>query len=162
MPRRTPPNRAELRRFFSFGAFIFVLLSKQIVYNQGVLLAAVLGENLALRVALQTTIALIAAPLGGAWIVTRLSAIPAVAGAAEAAVVAIAPSSLEPLLATAATATTLAAATCVAILVPFALSFTDELYVLRAGAKTARALKAARRASVINQADVLAAVGKSD
>ena len=38
---RTPPNRAELRRFFSFGAFIFVLLSKQIVYNQGVLLAAV-------------------------------------------------------------------------------------------------------------------------
>ena len=127
-----------------------------------VLLAAVLGENLALRVALQTTIALIAAPLGGAWIVARLAAIPAVAGAAEAAVVAIAPASLEPLLATAATATTLAAATCVAILVPFALSFTDELYVLRAGAKTARALKAARRASVINQADVLAAVGKSD
>ena len=34
--------------------------------------------------------------------------------------------------------------------------------VLRAGAKTARALKAARRASVINQADVLAAAGKSD
>ena len=127
-----------------------------------VLLAAVLGENLALRVALQTTIALIAAPLGGAWIVARLAAIPAVAGAAEAAVVAIAPASLEPLLATAATATTLAAATCVAILVPFALSFTDELYVLRAGAKTARALKAARRASVVNQADVLAAVGKSD
>jgi Na+-driven multidrug efflux pump len=40
---RTPPDRAELRRFFSFGAFIFVLLSKQLVYNQGVLLAAVLG-----------------------------------------------------------------------------------------------------------------------
>lgn len=40
---RTPPTRAELGRFFSFGAFIFVLLSKQLVYNQGVLLAAVLG-----------------------------------------------------------------------------------------------------------------------
>ena len=42
---RTPPTRAELGRFFSFGAFIFVLLSKQLVYNQGVLLAAVLGTT---------------------------------------------------------------------------------------------------------------------
>ena len=126
-----------------------------------VLLAAVLGENLALRVALQTTIALIAAAR------RRVDRRPPRRDPRRrrrrrgrrrrdrAA-------SLEPLLATTATATTLAAATCVAILVPFALSFTDELYVLRAGAKTARALKAARRASVVNQADVLAAVGKSD
>ena len=70
--------------------------------------------------------------------VARLAAIPR-RRRRQAAVVATAPASLEPLLATAATATTLAAATCVAILVPFALSFTDELYVLRAGAKTARA-----------------------
>ena len=40
---RTAPSRAELRRFFAFGAFILVLLSKQVVYNQAVLLAAVLG-----------------------------------------------------------------------------------------------------------------------
>lgn len=40
---RLLPSRSELRRFFAFGAFIFVLLSKQLVYNQGVLLASVLG-----------------------------------------------------------------------------------------------------------------------
>ena len=36
----TPP---ELRRFFAFGAFIIVLFVKQLVYNQAVLLASILG-----------------------------------------------------------------------------------------------------------------------
>ena len=31
---RVLPSRQEVRRFFAFGAFIFVLLSKQLVYNQ--------------------------------------------------------------------------------------------------------------------------------
>ena len=39
------PSRAELRRFFAFGAFVFVLLSKQLCYNQGVLLATILGTT---------------------------------------------------------------------------------------------------------------------
>lgn len=40
---RSTPTLQEVRRFFAFGAFIFVLVSKQLVYNQGVLLATVLG-----------------------------------------------------------------------------------------------------------------------
>jgi len=39
---RELPSWQELKRFFAFGAFIFVLLSKQLVYNQGVLLASIL------------------------------------------------------------------------------------------------------------------------
>ena len=40
---RTLPSRAELRRFFAFGAFVIVLFVKQLVYNQAVLLASILG-----------------------------------------------------------------------------------------------------------------------
>lgn len=40
---RQLPTRAELRRFFAFGSFIVVLFVKQLVYNQAVLLASILG-----------------------------------------------------------------------------------------------------------------------
>ena len=37
------PGKKELKKFFAFGAFIFVLVSKTAVYNQAVLLATILG-----------------------------------------------------------------------------------------------------------------------
>ena len=37
------PSADELRRFFAFGAFIVVLFVKQLVYNQAILLASILG-----------------------------------------------------------------------------------------------------------------------
>lgn len=40
---RKLPSRQEVKRFFAFGAFIIVLVAKQVVYNQGILLATILG-----------------------------------------------------------------------------------------------------------------------
>lgn len=40
---RMLPNPQEIKKFFAFGAWIFVLISKQIVYNQAIILASILG-----------------------------------------------------------------------------------------------------------------------
>eukprot|EP00427_Karlodinium_veneficum_P005043 CAMPEP_0169175022 /NCGR_PEP_ID=MMETSP1015-20121227/64959_1 /TAXON_ID=342587 /ORGANISM="Karlodinium micrum, Strain CCMP2283" /LENGTH=596 /DNA_ID=CAMNT_0009249123 /DNA_START=326 /DNA_END=2116 /DNA_ORIENTATION=+ len=37
------PSRQDVKRFFAFAGFIFVLFTKQIVYNQAVVLASILG-----------------------------------------------------------------------------------------------------------------------
>ena len=120
------------------------------------LLASILLEMLSLRIAAQSTISLVLAPLAAAALVPWICTMPlpsshllkAIA-AALASPAALLPTSLRAavvgLVATRAAAVTATAALLVSQGVPLALSLIDEFYTLRSARTAARALRAARR-----------------
>ena len=113
----------------------------------------VLFESLALRIAAQSAISLVLAPLAAAYAVTCAGRLQLGVRVVEA-VFACVPPSLRPVVAIVcregAMVAVLAAAT-VAVFVPFTISLVDEFYLLKATAKAKRALRAARSRALASQ-----------
>ena len=101
-----------------------------------------LFESLALRIAAQSAISLVLAPLAAAFAVAHAGELQLGVSMAEAARACV-PSRIVGLLTEGAAVAALAGVT-VAVLVPFTVSLVDEFYLLKASAKAKRALKAAR------------------
>ena len=116
-----------------------------------------LFESLALRIAAQSAISLVLAPLAAASAIAQAAKLQLlmqlgarVAGAARACT----PSSLWPLMQAVGTegaAVTALTAVTIVLLVPFTVSLVDEFYLLKASAKAKRALKAARSRDLAKQ-----------
>ena len=137
-----------------------LLLSSGIPDGSGVLdreefllLCSVFYESLLMRIAAQSTVSLLLAPLVASHIVEFCAGLPVSGGAAGAAIGAAAaaqtfgnltymhlPEQLQPIMGSRAVAVTGVAATLVAVLVPLILSLIDEYYLLRAARKTSRKL----------------------
>ena len=115
-----------------------------------VLLASVLYESLAVRIAAQSAISLSLAPLGSYQLVAylgpvRLGALGSLADAVYMLVAALLPPGLAVYVGQQAVAVTTLTATVVAVLVPFAISLVDEYYFLKASRRARRALLAEER-----------------
>ena len=102
--------------------------------DEFMLIAAVIGGNVGMRVAAQTVLALVLAPWAATTVCHRLAGT-----AIEALIVGAVPSVLAS-LACSAVAVTITTSTIVAATVPAALSIIDEYHLLWAAAKMARAL----------------------
>ena len=149
----TPPTRSHTDSLFlTFDTDKSGFLDRE----EFIALASVFYEHLLMRIAAQSVISLLLAPLTASAIVGRLAALHLgaqgeAAGAAmgsigvanrtlgDAAYDAL-PEKLQPLVGSQGIATTSLAATLVATLVPATLSLTDEYYLLRAARKTSRRL----------------------
>ena len=116
-------------------------------------LTQVLFESLALRIAAQSVISLVLAPLAAAFAVAHAGKLQLGVSVAEVARACV-PSSLRPLMQAVGTegaAVTALAGVTIALLVPFTVSLVDEFYLLKATAKAKRALKAARSRDLARQ-----------
>ena len=164
----TPPTKAQTDALFArFDTDANGRLDKE----EFLLLASLLMEMVSMRIAAQSAISLVLAPLAAATLVPYVGALPVsswllpgrplglraaesgrVGGIVTSALTALAtmlPSQLRAIVATfigsRAVAITATAAIFVSLLVPFTLSLIDEYYTLRSARTAARALRAARR-----------------
>jgi hypothetical protein len=146
----TPPSKAHTDRLF---AAFDIDDSGRIERAEWELLASVLFESLALRIAAQSAISLVLAPLAAAFAVAHAGKLQLGVSVAEVARACV-PSSLRPLMQAVGTegaAVTALAGVTIALLVPFTVSLVDEFYLLKASAKAKRALKAARSRDLARQ-----------
>ena len=166
----TPPTKAQCDRFF--GRFD-LNADGRLDMEEFLLLASLLVEMLAMRIATQSAISLVLAPLAAASLVPAVAALhlPALMGggptpgglfsrraglytvgsmvsAGVSAFGAVLPGKLGAVVTSLATARagaiTALAAVIVALLVPLSLGLIDEYYELRSARTAARALRAAR------------------
>ena len=127
------------------------------------LLCSVFYESLLMRIATQSTVSLLLAPLAASHIVELCAELPVRGGAARAAAQTFGnvtfrhlPERLQPMVGSRSVAVTGVAATLVAVLVPLFLSLIDEYYLLRAARKTSR--KLFKRRSMATQMSMQVAV----
>ena len=145
----TPPTRSHTDALFlAFDTESTGYLDRE----QFICLASVFYEHLLMRIAAQSLISLLVAPLTAAAVVDWLAARHLNVDTTSAAVGAppnrtlgdatydALPERLQPLIGSQSIATISLAATMVATLVPATLSLTDEYYLLRAARKTSRSL----------------------
>ena len=139
----TPPPKAQTDRLF---ALFDLDGSGKLDRDEFTLLAALLCESLAIRIATQSVISLVLAPMLAAHLAAALGAIPlGTHRTLSEGLYAALPEVLQPYLGSVRVATAGFAATLVAVIVPFTLGLLDEWYLLKAGQKARRALLGARR-----------------
>lgn len=164
----TPPKKAQTDALFSrFDIDCNGRLDKE----EFLLLASLLMEMVSMRIAAQSAISLVLAPLAAATLVPYVCALPvgswflperpigvrasgsgqvgAIITSGLTAFATLLPAQVRAIVATfigsRAVAVTATAAIFVSLLVPFTLSLIDEYYTLRSARTAARALRAARR-----------------
>ena len=107
-----------------------------------------LCRNVMTRVVMQTSIAMVGAPLFANWLTGRLAEEPLIVDPLLAAI----PDSLEETLASRTMATTMVTGVCVAVVVPFILGTVDEFYRHVSRKKHKRELRRRKQEAMDNAA----------
>ena len=107
-----------------------------------------LCRNVMTRVIMQTSIAMVGAPLFANWLTATLAEEPRIVDPLLAAI----PDSLQKTLASRTMATTMVTGMCVAVLVPFILGTVDEFYRHTARRKHKRELRRRKQRAMYDAA----------
>jgi len=137
----TPPTKAHTDRLF---ATFDLDQSRKLDRDEFVVLASLLYESLALRIAAQSALSLVIAPTAASYLAAWLGAraLPGGLGSVGDAAFGALPPSLRPYVGNQGVVVAALAATLVAVSVPFAISLIDEFYLFKSKAKAKRALRA--------------------